>query len=109
MTGNDAMSFVIPSFPADIPFLRIDGWLVPSSDRSTGLAQEMRARIDSHRGPLYVLYSPQETAAVMKAAGNYDLEVEPGGITCMPVTSNVADTLSLCPASKQSYSALGAL
>jgi len=100
MTGHEPMAYVIPSFPREIPFVRIDSWLVHGSDRTTGLARSMRARVAAHTGSLWVLFAPLETQAMLDALRNYDLALRPD--SCRPVTSNVGVTLALCEAAWQS-------
>jgi hypothetical protein len=98
MTGKAPMSYVIPSFPAPIPFLRIDGWLVTSDDREHGLARSMRQRINSHAGDLLVLFDPLERNSALAALDNYALWMnEP----CQQVTSNIDKPLQLCAVSKR--------
>jgi hypothetical protein len=99
MTGHEAMAFVIPSFPRDIAFLRIDGWLVQASDRETGLARTMRTRVDTHVGPLFVLYSDKERPAALAALHSYSIALDTSR-ACSSVTSNIAEPLSLCPLTK---------
>jgi len=98
MTGHEPMSYVIPYFPRDIPFVRIDSWLVHGSDRTTGLARSMRKRVAAHAGPLWVLFAPLETQAMLDALRHYDLALRSG--TCRPVTSNVGIALALCQVDK---------
>jgi hypothetical protein len=101
MTGHAPMAYVIPYFPNDIPFLRIDGWLVHGSDRVTGLAKNMRQRVGEHTGPLYLLLAPNESEPAAKAASDYDLNVTIDGATCSVVSSSIDNPLWLCPASKR--------
>ena len=96
MTGHAPMSFVIPSFPRDVSFIRIDGWLVQGADHVTGLAQRMHARVAAHRGPLYVLFADDEIEGAISALRHYDLQARIDN-ACMEVTSNIADSLTLCP------------
>jgi hypothetical protein len=50
------MGYLVPAFPPQIPFLRIDGWLdAPSSHlglSATGCAH----RIDAHDGPIFGMF-----------------------------------------------------
>lgn len=98
MTGKAPMSYVIPSFPPGIPFLRIDGWLVSSGDRTHGLAQSMRERIAHQQGPLYVLFDPIERDMATAALDNYALSLTE---TCQQVTSNIDKALQLCAVAKR--------
>lgn len=93
MTGIWASAYAIPAFPPSVPFLRIDGWLIMSGDRDSGMAREMRQRVAAHRGPLYVLFSPLERDRAIAALGDYELRL---GGDCRPVTSNLNSLLTLC-------------
>lgn len=94
MGGDEPMSFVIPSFPASVPFLRIDGWLVDKEDHRSGLAREMHARVNSDRGPLYMLYGTDDLKSTLQAAQEYHLAF--ANEKCAQVTSNIAAPLLLC-------------
>jgi hypothetical protein len=95
MSGYEPMAFVIPSFPKEIPFLRIDGWLAGADDRQSGLARIMHERVEAHTGPLYLLFSPIEREHAVLAVKGYDLSpaLDTG---CSDVKSNISDTLTLC-------------
>ena len=94
MTGTWPMAFVIPSFPASIPFLRIDGWMVGKDDNSSGLARQLRNRVAHHEGPLLMLYGPLEQANADAAVQAYGLRRFPE--SCVKIPSNIADPLQLC-------------
>lgn len=98
MTGYEPMSYVIPSFPRDVPFLRIDGWLVHGSDRATGLARRMRERVAAHTGPLWVLFAPMESQAMMSALQHYELDLHAD--SCRTIASNIGNALQFCQVSK---------
>jgi len=104
LAGHAPMAYVIPFFPREIPFVRIDGWLVQGGDRITGLARAMRARVAGHSGSLYMLFAPVERELVLDAAKNYDLELILDERFCRVVTSNIDDPLWLCPVVKSQRS-----
>jgi hypothetical protein len=93
MTGIWASAYAIPAFPPEVPFLRVDGWLIMSGDRTSGMAREMRRRVSAHRGPLYALFSPLERDRAVAALSDYELQM---GDDCRPVTSNLNNLLTLC-------------
>lgn len=97
--GVSPMSFVIPSFPREIPFLRVDGWLINGNDASSGFAREMHARVAAHRGPLYMMFYWDEDHRALKSAKNYSLtfSAEP----CQLLRSNVAEPLKFCRLGKK--------
>ena len=49
MAGIEPMGYIVPAFPPQIAFLRIDGWLDSPSSHSV-FGDRMRARIDAHDG-----------------------------------------------------------
>lgn len=93
MVGTEPMAFVIPSFPAAIPFLRIDGWMVWKDDHSSGLARQMRARVAQHDGPLFMLFAATNQQRASAAAQAYGLRLS---TSCSAIRSNIAEPLQLC-------------
>lgn len=93
MAGTAPMAFVIPSFPSTIPFLRVDGWLVWKDDYASGLAQQMRARVAQHNGPLFMLFAPLEQQRAVAAAQAYGLVMSSA---CEAIRSNISEPLQLC-------------
>lgn len=94
MTGYAPMAYVIPAFPREVPFLRIDGWLVPGDEYNGGLAREMHARIDAHAGPLYLLYVDDEGDRVLMTLRRFGLKADRR--QCAQVWSNVGEPLNFC-------------
>jgi hypothetical protein len=94
MTGDDPMAYLIPSLPAEIPVLRIDGWLAQPDDGS-GLTASMRARVAAHRGPLFLLFAPRERTAAEHATLVYGLEIVT--TQCREIRSNLGGPYQLCP------------
>lgn len=94
MTGYAPMAYVIPSFPRQVPFLRIDGWLVPGDEPRGALAREMRARIEAHVGALYLLYADDEGDRVPMTLRRFGLTADRR--QCAQVWSNIAEPLNLC-------------
>ena len=95
MTGVEPMGFVIPFFPADIAFLRVDGYLV-GPDSQTGYLTRMTGRIDAHLaagGDLFTLYSSPEEQRGDRALGQIGLQRT---ADCAPVPSNIAPTFRWC-------------
>jgi hypothetical protein len=101
MTETAPMAYVIPSFPPEIPFLRIQGWMIGSKDRSSVLGAEMYRRATEHRGPIYGLYWPVEHEATVGAFADYGLALDDAA--CQPVETNIqapidqGKPLLLCP------------
>jgi len=101
MTETAPMAYVIPAFPPEIPFLRIQGWLIGSKDNQSGLGRAMHERVAQHQGPLYLLYWPRERVATLESIADYGLTLNDAG--CQTVNTNVSVLmdqglpLQLCP------------
>ena len=94
MSGYEPMAYLIPSLPAGIPVLRIQGWLAGPDDVS-GLSAVMRARVAAHSGDLFLLYSPLERQLAVEAAAAYHLRIE--AAQCQQLNSNFGGPYAFCP------------
>jgi hypothetical protein len=105
MSETAPLAYMIPSFPPEIPFLRIQGWLIGSKDNQSGFGQAMHERVAEHQGPLYLLYWLREKDQALKSIADYGLALDESG--CKPVTSNVSVILDqgypvqLCPLTRK--------
>jgi hypothetical protein len=93
LTGLQPVGFLIPSFPPEVSFVRIDGFLTSAAAPSL-LRSEALARIAAHEGDLFVLYDAGEAArmrAALAAAGLAPLEE-----TCRTVTNNLMGSDEWC-------------
>jgi hypothetical protein len=101
MTETAPMAYVIPAFPPEIPFLRIQGWMIGSKDRTSILGAEMYRRVQKHQGPVYGLYWPVEHEATVGAFADYGLVLDDAA--CQPVETNIQEPIDqgkpllLCP------------
>jgi hypothetical protein len=95
------MAYVIPSFPKEIPFLRIQGWMIGSKDKSSLLGIEMHRRVAEHQGPILGLYWQREQAGNDVSYADYGLKLDQAA--CKRVETNIEPQLSqgypllLCP------------
>lgn len=112
MAGTAPMSFLIPNFPPHVAFVRVslqDGFGPAASGGITAidsnflLAQQARARIATHSGPIYVLFGhiqkkeAQEHSVVSQTL--MKLHLRRIGSTCAPVEPTlhyVDQTYELC-------------
>jgi len=100
MTGIEPMAYVIPSYPASIPFLRIDGWLV-GPERDTPLLRRMRERIERHLdagGDLYTLFASYERERGDAALARLGLQRSG---RCQYVRGNLGPPLNWCPVQRR--------
>jgi hypothetical protein len=100
VAGVAPMSFVIPSFPSGVPFLRIHGWMIQAEGPQSGYALEMRRRVAAHAGDLYALFSRYERVTALAALASYGLALEQD--SCADLPSNVDRPLVFCRA-RRSY------
>jgi hypothetical protein len=101
LTETSPMGYVIPSFPKEIPFLRIQGWMVGAKDTTSKLGAEMHKRVAEHQGPILGLYWPVEYDSTVKDYADYGLKLDETG--CKTVETNIQEPLNkghpflLCP------------
>jgi hypothetical protein len=100
MAGLEPMGYVVPSFPPQVAFVRIDGWL-DSPQSHSNLGDRMRARIDAHDGPIYGMFSATEQARALAAFAADGLVVAGD---CETIRSNVGEPLQWCALNRQSAS-----
>jgi hypothetical protein len=101
LTETSPMGYVIPSFPKEIPFLRIQGWMVGAKDTTSKLGAEMHKRVAEHQGPILGLYWPVEYDSTIKDYADFGLKLDETG--CKTVETNIQEPLNkghpflLCP------------
>ena len=94
MAGYEPMAYLIPSLPATIPVLRIQGWLAGPEDGS-GLSTAMRERVAAYRGDLYLLSAPLEREQAAATLAAHQLRIEPSG--CQQLRTNFGGPYDFCP------------
>ncbi len=93
MAGTEPLGYIVPAFPPEIPFLRVDSWLdTPQSN--TPFGQMMRARIEAHRGPLFGVFIPWEGERAKAAFASFGLTFDLS--KCRQITSNVGEPIQWC-------------
>lgn len=93
LAGLEPMGYLVPEFPPQIPFLRIDGWLdAPTSHSAFG--DRMRARIDAHEGPIFGMFIERERARAVAAFGADGLML--ANTDCATIRSNIGEPLQWC-------------
>ncbi len=101
MAGFEPYSHLIPEFPSDIKFVRIQSNFT-SPDQDKGINQMLHARIDAHRnagGRFMMLIPSWQIPAAAEAMGYYGLKYDAPGLSCQKVTDRLFDDteLSVCP------------
>ena len=99
VAGLEPMGYIVPSFPPEIPFLRIDGWL-DSPQSHSAFGDRMRARIDAHAGPIFGVFSEHERERALAAFAADGLVLAAN--ECDTITSNVGEPLQWCELERKS-------
>ncbi|MGH6889457.1 MAG: hypothetical protein ACREHF_09695 [Rhizomicrobium sp.] len=97
MTGEAPLGYLVPSLPAQIPVLRIDGWLIQPRDGSR-LTAEARRRVESFRGDIFVIADAGEILRSRDALAAYGLAMRAG--ECRNIVTNLAGPYLFCPLSR---------
>jgi hypothetical protein len=78
MAGSAPTAFLIPFFPASIPFIRLEGFSEGMWDTSSGLYRIGEARVRAHRSDIYVLYGYDQEASARTVAEHFSLLFDRG-------------------------------
>jgi hypothetical protein len=96
MIGFEPASFLIPAFPPQIPFVRLQGYLMDPDQGENGLIALARRRVAAHRGEFYALLAGWEQSTAERVLPRYGLAAD--FTACRDVPNNLAPvTLKLCP------------
>jgi hypothetical protein len=90
MAGTAPTAFLIPFFPARIPFIRLEGFSGGIWDTSSGLYRIGEERVRAHQNDIYVLYGFDQEASARTVAGHFSLVFDRGG--CQTVESRLQPT-----------------
>lgn len=97
LTGNGPLGFIAPSFPHNIPLLRIDGWMVQPQD-GTEITRTMKNRVRghlAHQGDLYVLSDAYDMGRTRDALVEYGLRID--WLKCTVFDTNIIGDYEFCP------------
>lgn len=96
LAGHEPLSFLLPSFPAELRFLRIDSTFTNPDQTTVRFNDVMRSRIARHQGTILALFIPTERHDVITRLGDYGLQLS--SAPCAAVTSPIgAAAYDLCP------------
>jgi hypothetical protein len=73
VTGHDPMAYMIPFFPPEVRFLRIQGFVTGPSPAPNLTDRLMQAAIARHTGPLFIIYRQYEEWSALNALDAYGL------------------------------------
>jgi hypothetical protein len=94
MTGEAPMGYLAPSFPPQIPIVRIDGWMISPQDGSKLTAETLK-RVSAYKGDLYAIFIPYEAARDRDALAVYGLAIR--GPDCRDMVTNLGGLYRFCP------------
>lgn len=94
MSGREALSFLIPAFPPQVRFIRIDSWFTtPWQDN--GFTRLVYHEVNTHRGELFMLLVGYDYIRARETATVYGLSLEE--TDCTTLTASIAtDVYQLC-------------
>lgn len=95
LAGYQPLSYLIPLFPHEIPFVRIESNFVQPDQSGNAFNAVIRARIAAHRGPFFVMSTVLDTRIAGEAALAYGLTIDLPG--CQVIHTNLGEPLSFCP------------
>jgi hypothetical protein len=75
-TGHNATAYLIPFFPPPVRVLRLQGYLTGPSPNPNDTDRLMRRTVDTHHGPIYVLFRSYDEANALATMESYDLELD---------------------------------
>ena len=98
MSGHEPTAYVIPFFPPQIRFLRIQSYFTGPSAIPNGSDRLMQTLVASHRGPLYILYRGIEQATADSAVQAYGLRRQADQCSVMHthIEANIDDQIYVC-------------
>ena len=100
LAGHEPLSFLLPAFPPEIRFLRIDSTFTNPDQRQVRFNPVMAGQLAAHQGPLFALFIPTERHDVVPRLAQLGLVVDDDA--CRPVTSPIgAAAYALCPLARR--------
>ena len=96
MLSGEPLSYLIPSFPPDARFIRIEGNFVPSPQ--TLLAKQIQQTIENQEGIIYSLSVLDPTDQEVKLLTSYGLAR--ARVDCIRFSSKIHPAIVVCPLSR---------
>jgi hypothetical protein len=89
MTGEAPMGYLAPSFPPQIPIVRIDGWMIQPQDGSK-LTAETRKRVEPSRAISTRYSSPTRPPQPRRAGGLWACHSRPDAGILSPISAGLS-------------------
>jgi putative flippase GtrA len=87
MAGYEPTAYMIPFFPRQVRFLRVQGYFTGPSPVPNETDRLMQNIVAGHHGPVFMLYSSAEEWRAIEAAHAYGLQLDTS--TCTAMVSEV--------------------
>jgi hypothetical protein len=87
VTGHDPVAYMIPFFPPEVRFLRIQGYMTGPSPTPNATDRLMQDAVARHSGPLFLLYRSYEEWTAVNALAAFGLQLDRS--TCLSWTTAV--------------------
>lgn len=106
MTGAAPMSYLVPLFPKEIRFIRIQSYFTGPSSHPNGYDRMMADVISKHTGPMKILFRSYEKIGAVSALDAYGLDMENDSCRILKphIESNEDYPLSFCAVTKKATS-----
>jgi hypothetical protein len=78
-TGHDPVAYMIPFFPPEVRFLRIQGYLTGPSPKPNESDRLMQGILARHKGPFFTLYRDYGEWSAANALKAYGFEIDRSG------------------------------
>lgn len=104
MAGHEPTAYIIPFFPPEIRFLRIESYFTGPSALLNGSDRLMQTLVADHRGPLYVLFRGIEQATADSALRAYGLRRRANQCSIMHphIEEKIDDVIYVCKLARAS-------
>ncbi len=101
-TGYEPTAYLIPFFPSQIRFLRIQSYFTGPSPTPNGTDRLMQRLVAEHQGPLYILYQHNEESTADAALQAYGLQRQVNACQTMHphILEQINDLLYFCQVKK---------
>jgi hypothetical protein len=76
MAGSEPDSYIIPFFPKEIPFIRLQGFFTGPKNNPNGFDLMMKSKINKHKGDLYVIFFYLEKELTLDVLNAYNLKID---------------------------------
>jgi hypothetical protein len=92
--GYQPVGHLIPAFPPEIPFVRLQSNFVQPDSTDNGYSEVLRRRVMDHRGDYFMIATVPDTGIAADAAAFYGLRLD--WDSCQVIHNNLGEPHSFC-------------